>query len=136
MKMDIKSILILVLLGLSLIFGSMWYFRGDNSKKELKKLQDRYNEIEKLKKDSDIRLIDINKELISLYRKDSLSIDKISKLENGVKIAEADASKSKANLNKLRAELEKTKKSIDDLKNNPTNRTGDDLLESLKNKTK
>ena len=57
-------------------------------------------------------------------------------MENGVKIAEADASKSKANLNKLRAELEKTKKSIDDLKNNPTNRTGDDLLESLKNKTK
>jgi len=36
----------------------------------------------------------------------------------------------------MRKELEETRKKIEEIKNNPPNRTGDALLESLKNKTK
>ena len=34
MKLDIKSILILILLGLTLLFGFKWFFSGDKASKE------------------------------------------------------------------------------------------------------
>ena len=60
----------------------------------------------------------------------------INKQEALTKKAEAEANKSKANLNKLKNDLAETQHKIEEIKNHPPNRTGDALLESLKNKTK
>ena len=137
MKLDFKSILILILLGATLIFGYKWYFGGNSEYKEkLKALQEQYDEIEKQKSESDKRLIIINNEKDSLSIQDSLSKKRILELEDGVMLAQRESDKSKEMFNKLKAELAITKKKIEDLKNNPPNRTGDELLESIKNKTK
>jgi hypothetical protein len=57
MKLDIKSIIILLLLGVSLFFSYYWFF-GDNSeyKEKVKKLQNDYEVLESEKKilDSEI----------------------------------------------------------------------------------
>ena len=42
----------------------------------------------------------------------------------------------KLNLNQQRKEIEKTKKKIDELEKTPIKRTGQELLESIKEKTK
>lgn len=137
MKLDFKSILILVLLGFTLIFGYMWYFRGDDgSKKELEQLQERYDEIEREKEESNKRLVDNAIVIDSLMIADSLNTEKIALLEFNVREAEEQANISNEKLAKMKAELAETRKKIEELKKNPPNRTGDDLLNSIKNKTK
>lgn len=137
MKVDIKNILILVLIIFSIISGYKWFIEGDSvSKEKVKQLEEEFKRLER-KKDS--LTISINKWKVKF---DSLSVkgeelSKINaKLEIDVKKAESDANISKANLDKLRVDMLDTKKKIEDLKKNPTKRTGDDLLNSIKNKTK
>lgn len=137
MKLDIKSILILALLGISLFFGLNWFWSGDKSSKE------RVKQLEKEFKDLECKKQEVDKE-IHLWRlkSDSLkSLDEklqkeLAKQELLTKKAEQEAQKSRANLEKMRNDLAETRKKIEDVKNNPPNRTGDALLESLKNKTK
>lgn len=137
MKLDFKSILILILLGCTLIFGYMWFFKGDDGTKEqLKQLQEEYQEIEKLKKESDKRLIIYNDQLDSLLNVDKAHQERILELEANVLEAENRANQSESKFNELQAQLEETRKKIEELKKNPPNRTGDDLLNSIKNKTK
>lgn len=137
LKFDIKSILILVLLGFSLIFFYKWYFSGvDGYKNELKRLHSE-NKILQHKRDS-VNLIirGLETDYKKLQVLDSTLRVKIKKDEEEIKFAKDRANKSKGELDNLRLELEKTKKQIEDLKDKPANRTGDDLLNSLKIKTK
>jgi chromosome segregation ATPase len=135
MKLDIKSILILVLLGFSLIFFYMWYFRGDNYKDELKKIKEE-NKILHEKRDSiDLRLNKLNVSFNLLKKEDSLLRIKIYNQDLEIQKFKNKANASKEQLNKLLKELEETRKKIQELKNNPPNRTGQDLLNSLKIKT-
>lgn len=137
MKLDFKSILILVLLGCTLIFGYMWFFRGDDgSKEQLKQLQEEYKEIEKQKKESDKRLIEYNEQLDSLLNVDKINKEKLLELEANVLEAENRANESESKFKDLQAQLKETRDKIKEFKNNPPNRTGDDLLNSIKNKTK
>lgn len=136
LKFDIKSILILVLLGFSLVFFYKWYFSGiDGYKKEVKRLHAE-NEILQHKRDS-VNLIikGLEVDFKRLQKLDSTLRVKIQKDEIEIKSAKDKANQSKTELDRLRLDLEKTKKQIEDLKNNPSNRTGDDLLNSLKIKT-
>ncbi len=136
MKFDIKTIIILVLLGISLLFGYKWFFSNDPSlKKRLKEIESEYNTLEEKKKDADKRIKELENEFIVLQKKDKELQDKVVKLESDIKIAEQNAANSKNNLDKMKKELEETKHKIEDFKKNPPNRTGDDLLNSLKNKT-
>ena len=57
-------------------------------------------------------------------------------LEKEVNNQKEIADKSKKELYKLRSEIEKTKKIIEDLKNHPPNRDGEYLLNSLRIKSK
>jgi peptidoglycan hydrolase CwlO-like protein len=137
MKLDIKSILIVILLGFTLIFGYKWYFGNNNEYKDkLNQLQDRYDEIEKEKKESNKRLEDNAFVIDSLLFVDSLNNQKIALLEFNVREAEDKANESAGKLSKVQKELADTRKKIKEFKNNPPNRTGDDLLNSIKNKTK
>jgi chromosome segregation ATPase len=137
MKLDIKSILILILLGLTLLFGFKWFFSGDKSSKErVKQLEQQFKELESLKKSVDLEIITWRKKTDSLK---NLSIKlqyELVEQESLTKKAESEAIKSKSNLDKLRSDLAETQNKIREIKNNPPNRTGNALLESLKNKTK
>lgn len=137
MKLDIKSILILVFLGISIFFGLKWFWSGDSASKErVKQLEKEYKLLEEQKKAVDIEIVTWRAKSDSLKKLDLKLQAEITKQELLTKKAELDAQKSKANLDKMRQDLAETKSKIEEIKNNPPNRTGDALLESLKNKTK
>ena len=137
MKLDIKSILILILLGFTLLFGFKWFFSGDKASKErVKQLEQQFKELEAQKKVVDLEIITWRAKSDSLKQLDVKLQAEIAKQELLTKKAEAEANRSKANLDKMRHDLAETQRKIEEIKNHPPNRTGDALLESLKNKTK
>lgn len=137
MKLDLKSILILIFFGLSILFGYKWYFSGDKESKErVKQLEKKFNELEKQKKPVDLEILSGQAKSDSLRNVYDRLKSELAKLEKLTKEAEMEVKKSKANLDKIKKDLEETKKKIGEIRNNPPNRTGDVLLESLKNKTK
>jgi chromosome segregation ATPase len=136
MKLDIKSILILVLLGFSLIFFYMWYFRGsDNYKDELKKLKEENKILNETRDSITSHLNTLNVNFNLLKKEDSLLRIKIYNQDLEIQKFKNKANASKEKLNKLLKELEDTRNKIQELKNNPPNRTGEDLLNSIKIKT-
>ena len=46
LKLDLKSILILFLLGFCLFFFSMWYLKGTGYKKEYKQLEQKFEKLQ------------------------------------------------------------------------------------------
>lgn len=137
MKIDFKSILVLILLAFALFFGYKWYFTDTSDyKNKLKELQEEYQLLEESKKENNLLIEKYKIELDSIMVQDSLNQVRISQLESKVFDAEKNAAKSKKEFDKLQKQLEETRRNIEDLKKTPTNRTGDDLLESIKNKTK
>lgn len=137
MKIDFKSILILMLLAFALFFGYKWYFTDTTDyKSKLKELQEEYQVLEETKRQNNLLIEKYKVELDSIMVQDSLNQVRISQLESKVFDAEKNAAKSKKEFEKLKKQLEETRKKIEELKKNPPNRTGDALLESIKNKTK
>lgn len=138
MKLDIKSILILVLLTFTIIFGYKWYFSNDGGlyKEKITQLQKKYSDIEKKKSESDFRILEYEKQLDELLKRDLLSIGKIKQLENDILISEKEANKSNIKFKELREELLKNNRRIEEFIKNPPVKNDDDLLESIKNKTK
>lgn len=137
MKFDIKSILILLLLATSLLFGLKWLWSSDKKSKErVKQLEKEFALLEKNKKAVDTELAIWISKSDSLKLLDAKLQAELAKQEALTKKAEQEVKKSKADLNGLREDLSETKNKIKEIKNHPPNRTGDALLESLKNKTK
>jgi|688.fasta_scaffold04263_21 septal ring factor EnvC (AmiA/AmiB activator) len=136
-KDKIYLILISVLLLTSLIFGYKWFYSGNSASKErVKQLEAEFKELEKKKKESDTRIKYWETQFAALQAKsDSLNAE-IDALEKQAKDAEVEAKKSKAKFEALSKQLAETRHKIEEFKKNPPNRTGDLLLESIKNKTK
>jgi chromosome segregation ATPase len=94
------------------------------------------NRVLDLKRDSLISDISrLKTEFTALHTKDSLLSIKIE--EEDVEIArnKAIAAKSQFELKQVKQSLEKTRHQIDSVKAHPANRTGNDLLNSLKIKS-
>ncbi len=134
-KLNLKDWIIVALFGLSLFFFIQYLTNPSGYKKRIKELEEDNRKIEskidslnsvneKLKKESLIYISNINK-----YQ---AKIDSTQKLidEKDVQI-----SKSKIEMNKSKKEFENTKKEIEKLENNPIKRVGNDLINSLKEKT-
>jgi chromosome segregation ATPase len=134
MKLDIKSILILILLFGCLIFGYMWYFNTDNTdyKKELKELREDNKMLQEQRDSINHELKILESDFLILKTNESFYLDKIDKLEIEIEKAKNNANKSKAELDKIRKELAEVRKKIQEFKNNPPVLTDDDLLNSLK----
>lgn len=136
MKLDIKSILILVLLAGCLIFGYMWYFRSDpNYKRELKELREDNKRIRNERDSINIHLIVMQSKFKNLKLREQALQQRIDSLEIEIEKSKQNANRSQADLNKLRNKLAETRRKIREMKDNPPNRTGDDLLNSIKIKT-
>lgn len=138
MKLDIKSILIIVLLGFTLIFGYNWYFDTNNSvyKKELKELRDSNKVLQNQRDSINYKIKVLELDLLNLVKNENILNGKIESLNIEIEAAKANANKNKTELNKLKKKLIETRKNIADLKQTPHNRTGDDLINSLKNNLK
>lgn len=136
MKFDFKTILILVLLAASTIFGLMWFFGGsDASKQRVKELETEYKKLEEDKKAADVKIADWQTKYKEADRKDHELEIEIAKLKGDSKIAEEKAKKSKADLDKLQGGITENRKEIEALKKNPPVLTDDELLKALTKKT-
>lgn len=135
-KLNAKDFVIISLLLGCLIFGYMSFFKGDDLYKyKVEELNKQNEALLKEKSLSDEKIKKLNLEF------DSLKIIEI-KLINDINLRDVEigktkdrANKSKKELDKFRREMEETRKKIDSLKANPANRTGEDLINSLKLKT-
>lgn len=137
MKFDIKNTIILILLIVAIFFGYKWFIESDSGSKErVKQLEKEFAEMESKKKLTDLEINKWKSKFDTLQKEGDILKQENAKLEADVKKAETDAIKSKSNLDKIRREMIETKNKIEKLKRNPIKRTGDDLLQSIKNKTK
>lgn len=134
--LDIKSIMIIVLFIISGIFFTQWFFGGENHKKERKALEKQNKELQKQKE----VLEDDFEKLQKKFYQDSTDLvrikDEIKVLDGKLKDKDAQIAKANKELKDFKAGISKTKAEIKELKDNPIKRTGNSLLESIKEKTK
>jgi peptidoglycan hydrolase CwlO-like protein len=71
-----------------------------------------------------------------LKQQDSIKSVEVSRLDNVLVSMQNELDKTKSNFNDLRKNLEDTQNKINDMEKSPSNRTGNDLLNSIKIKTK
>jgi len=134
---DIKNWIIFILLGLTLIFGYITLTKDDSDyKRKVEILKEDNTRLLNENSKIDGRIDSLRVEYINLQKKDSLLNIEISKRDIQIANALASSKKSKEELEKIKANIAETQRKIKELKANPFKRTGDDLLNSLKLKTK
>ena len=133
--LDIKTILIILLFATSATFGLKWYFGSNGDKDKIKELEVKFKELESQKKEVDERILKWEEKFKELDKEDSDLRDKQAIIEKQIINSIIMNNKDKQELDKLRKKIEETRKKIQEFKNNPPNRTGEDLLNSIKNKT-
>lgn len=132
MKIDLKNILICVLMILSIYFGYSWVMSKTDSKITVEKLQDEYVRLFLKKKSNDDSIIKIQNEFSKLKQIESeLRIENLRLLRD-LQIAEKNANLSKSGLDKLKKDLDESRSKIDYMIKNPTYKTDEHLLESIR----
>lgn len=135
LNLDLKSIIILVLLGVSIVFFGMWFFRGSDKDKvrdmenQIKLIQ---NQRDSLKNVNNILAIDFLKIQKEINDRDSL----IKMIEIKLSDAEKRLNSANSKLSDTEKRLKRSKKMVEELEKNPIKRDGDDLINSLKEKLK
>lgn len=132
MKIDLKNILICVLMILSIYFGYSWVMSKTDSKITVEKLQDEYVRLFLKKKSNDDSIIKIQNEFSKLKQIESeLRIENLRLLRD-LQIAEKNANLSKSGLDRLKKDLDESRSKIDYMIKNPTYKTDEHLLESIR----
>lgn len=135
LNLDLKSIIILVLLGVSIVFFGMWFFRGSDKDKvrdmenQIKLIQ---NQRDSLKNVNNILAIDFLKIQKEINDRDSL----IKMIEIKLSDAEKRLNSANSKLSDTEKRLKRSKKMVEELEKTPIKRDGDDLINSLKEKLK
>jgi len=131
-KLDFKTIIILVLLLMSTIFGLMWFFGGnDASKQKVKELEAEFKKLEKDKEAADVKIAQWQTKYKEADAKDAELEIQVAKLKSDYKIAEQKANKSKIELDKVQGGISENRKEIEHLKKNPPTLSDEQLLEAL-----
>ena len=135
-NLDIKSILILILFGVSILFFGMWFFRGSDMKNQVKNLENQVKQIEvyrdSLKNANRLLEIDFNRIQNDIIDKDS----KIKEIESKLIKIKQELMSANGKVLENQKRLDEIKKKISDLEKNPINRIDQDLINSLKEKLK
>ena len=131
-KFDIKTIIIIVLLVFSVIFGLMWFFGGnDASKERVKQLESEFKKLEEDKAAADAKIADWQNKYNDADKRDKELETEVVKLKSDSKIAQEKAKKSKEDLDKVQGGITENRKEIENLKNNPPTLSDEQLLEAL-----
>lgn len=135
-KIDPKTGIIILLFCVSGVFFTMYMMSGDSHRKEIKQLQKKNKELQKEKEKLQSEFVVI----MDSVSADSLKIVKLKQelLDINKKLSkkEEDLKKSEGELKSMKDSYNKTKKEIEKLKEEPIKRTGSELLQSIKEKTK
>ena len=134
---EIKSLVFLILLSVGVFFGYKWYLKNDNASEDrIKKLESDYTRLQTVKDSSDTKIAEWHSKFDSIRGEAIILKTQVEQLSKQTIVAEAAAAKSKAELDAAKSYAESLRANIDKLEKNPANRTGLDLIQSLKNKLK
>jgi chromosome segregation ATPase len=135
-KTDIKNyaILFLGVVSIALILV-ISFSRGNDYSEEVEKLRSENALLEKKRNEIALRVDSLHKAYDVLQHRDDSLAAKILAQDAEISKLYADSRKSKGELERIRKEISASMKKIEELKKNPPNRTGNDLINSLKIKT-
>lgn len=132
--LDLKSMIILFFVIISVLFFSLWYLKGTGYKKEFKlleknfvKLQKTRDSLTKVNKSSE-RNFDRTQKLILIRDK------KILQVEEELGRSKIELLKASDELKRNERSREQNKREIQNLKNRPLKREDQELINSLKEK--
>ncbi len=138
--MNIRNLLIIVVIAVFGAFGYKWFggngSKFDESEKRVEELETQLQQLQQDKADSDAKILVWQNKFDSIKSKDSLLKTKVAALASQTLVAESKAAKSAAELEDARNRTSKVRESIHSISRTPTNRKGEELLQSLKNKLK
>jgi len=136
MRLDIKSIALLVLTSACILFFGMWFFNKSEYKEKIKEL-DKENKRIELVRDS---LKSVNASLKLDFNKKQSEIDKrdqkIKLIESEILKIKGDLKLAKSKVEENEKNLKETKDKIKKLKRDPIKREDQALINSLKEKLK
>lgn len=135
-ELKTKDWALLIMTVLLIIFSSFLIFKSTGYKSKIKELHDENAKIENQRKVLAAKIKNL-KEEAKTYKDNIDNLQKkIDLAESKLKKKDEEITQSKRDLNRTKQEYEKNKKEIQKLEDNPIKRTGSDLLNSLKEKTK
>lgn len=135
-NLDLKGWLIVILAGITIILFTYVLMSPTGWRKKIREYEKINKELQE-KRDS---LNQANNELKKLAVEDSLRIvmfqQRVDSVNKIIKIKDVEIKKLKKDAAEAEEIMRKTKEKIEELTNNPIKRTGSDLIESIKQKTK
>jgi len=135
-NLDLKGWLIVILAGITIILFTYVLMSPTGWRKKIREYEKINKELQE-KRDS---LDRVNNELKKLAVEDSLRIvmfqQRVDSVNKIIKIKDVEIKKLKKDAAEAEEIMRKTKEKIEELTNNPIKRTGSDLIESIKQKTK
>jgi len=136
LKLDLKGWFIVILTGISIILFTYIVMSPTEWRKKIRAYEGENKKLTEIRDSLDA----VNKKLKKEAIKDSLNIlmyqNKIDSVVKIIKIKDVEIFALKRNAKETQEIIKKTKKEIEKLTNNPIKRVGNDLLESIKKKTK
>lgn len=136
LKLDLKGWFIVILTGISIILFTYIVMSPTEWRKKIRAYEGENKKLTEIRDSLDA----VNKKLKKEAIKDSLNIlmyqNKIDSVAKIIKIKDVEIFALKRNAKETQEIIKKTKKEIEKLTNNPIKRVGNDLLESIKKKTK
>jgi len=135
-NLKIKDWALIILVGFLIVTFVNGMMTSSGYKKQIKDIENKNDAIEEQRKSLESRNVELSKKI----KNDSLIVvryqERIDSLSKLISTKDGEIKTLKRSADVTRKELEKTKKEIDNLLNNPIKRTGDELINSLKEKTK
>jgi cell division protein FtsB len=132
---NIKDIAIILLTAFSIFLFINIIYTSNSNRKQIKELKKENKEMQNQRDIIKIKINELKKEelvYISNIKKISSKVDSLSLI---IKTKDSEIEASKIKIKKSQKEIEKTKIEINKLKSNPIERKGNELLNSIKDKT-
>ncbi len=138
--MNIRNLLIIAVIIVLIVFGYKWFdgygLKFGESETRVEELEAQIKQLENAKTESDAKILSWQNKHDSIQKKEVALKSKVSMLAKETIVAEAQAAKSKAELEDIKNRTSKARDSIRTIKRTPINRKGEELVQSLKNKLK
>ena len=135
-NLKVKDWSLIVITGVAVFFFINYTISSSGYKKEIKRLESESKDIQKKRDELDKQNKDLKKEAVIYIDNIDKYQKKINYISDLISKKDIEIKNLKLSLNQQRKEIEKTKKKIDELEKTPIKRTGQELLESIKEKTK
>ena len=132
-----KKNIAIIVLSLTLIGGFVYFTQFSTKKYEEKILELEAKRVVLIQERDSLDAVadSLHGEYVRLRELDEKAEKEIQKKDRLIADLKSRSARSQQNLDQLKQGMRETQEKIESVKRNPANRTGEDLLESLKNKT-